>query len=95
MDTKKEALYKKVLKEVNAGSTQADACKKYGVPRSTFSNWKVHGNGRKVTDPKVEREVEEKATTKKVARKKQGNDISVVVFKGDSKAIAKALKGVL
>lgn len=92
MDTKKEALYKKVLKEVKAGATQREACKKFGVSPSTFSAWK----GRQVTDPKVEREVEKKATTKKVVRKKQGeDDISVVVFKGDSKAIAKALKGVL
>jgi len=84
MDTKKEALFKKVLKDVKAGASQAEACRKFGVPPSTFSNWK----GRKATEPKPKEEI-------KVKRKKQGNDISVVVLKGDSKAIAKALKGVL
>ena len=109
MDTKKEALYKKVLKEVKAGSTQADACKKFGVPRSTFSAWK----GRQASKPKVKRRVEKKATINDVTsppklidwqsyyggtvseNTTETNDISVVVLKGDSKAIAKALKGVL
>ena len=91
MDIKTEAVYKKVLKDVKAGATQREACNKHGVPPSTFSYWKVHGNGRKVNEPMAKPKEEIK-----VKRKKQGeDDISVVVFKGDSEAIAKALKGVL
>ena len=48
-----------ILREVEAGQTVADVCRKYGVSQSTFQRWRSAYSGMEVSQVKRLRQLEE------------------------------------